>query len=117
MTRHNDLIFIRHMRDHAREAMDLLGSTPRSELGQSRVVQLALMQLLEIVGEAANRVSDETRLHLSSLPWRDMVGMRNRLIHGYASVNIAVLWDTIQDDLPAIVKDLESYLAQDRGFE
>lgn len=113
MTRHNDFVYLRHMRDHAREAMELLGGTPREELAQSRVVQLALMQLLEIVGEAANRVSPETRKRLVGLPWRDMVNMRNRIIHGYDTVKVAILWDTVQDDLPDIVAALDEFLTDD----
>ncbi len=81
---------------YAREALDILGERTREELTESRVLQLALLHLIEIVGEAASKVSPATRSKLSQLPWRGMVGMRNRIIHGYDTVNIAVLWDTLK---------------------
>ncbi len=67
----------------------------------------AVMRQLEIMGEAARRLSEETRLELSEIPWRQIIGMRNRLIHGYDDVDLAIVWDTIQNDLPLVVAQLE----------
>lgn len=117
MTRHNDLVYLRHMRDHAREAMEILGNTPRGELGSSRVLQLALLHLVEIVGEAAGRVSPETRSKFAAIPWRDIVGMRNRITHGYDTVRIAILWDTVVDDLPVLCNALDQYLGPEGGIK
>ena len=119
MTRRNDLVYLRHMRDHAPEAMEILGATPRDELASARTVQLALLHLVEIVGEAAGRVSSETRSELASLPWRDIMDMRNRIIHGYDTVQVTMLWDTITEDLPILVETLETYLVEkkDRSTE
>ncbi len=113
MTRHDDSVYLRHMRDHAREAMEILGTTARDQLGASRVLQLALLHLVEIVGEAAGRVSPETRSKLGDIPWRDLVGMRNRIIHGYDAVKIVLLWDTVVDDLPQLCNALDQYLGAD----
>ncbi len=110
MTRHNDIIYLRHMRDHAREAIDLLGPLPRDHFSESRTLQLALLHLVEIVGEAATRVSPETRAELALIPWREIVAMRNRIIHGYATVSCTMLWDTVADDLPVLVNLLDQYL-------
>ena len=110
MTRHNDLVYLRHMRDHAREAISILGTTPRDRLSESRVLQLALLHLVEIAGEAAPRVSPETRAKLGALPWSDIVGMRNRIIHGYDTVKITMLWDTVTEDLPVLVDALDQFL-------
>jgi uncharacterized protein with HEPN domain len=67
------------------------------------MLELALVRLLEIIGEAAGRVTPETRAHLPNIPWSDVVAMRNRLIHGYDSVDPDILWDTIKHDLPPLV--------------
>ena len=108
MTLHNDNVFLEHMLSHAREALEILGKRTREELADSRVLQLALLHLVEIVGEAASKVSPVTQAKLGQLPWRGMVGMRNRIIHGYDTVNIAVLWDTLEHDLPELVGKLEA---------
>jgi uncharacterized protein with HEPN domain len=110
MSRHRDEVYLRHMLDHAREALDIRGQQSKEELKNSRVHQLALLHLVEIVGEAATKVSLETQSELNMLPWRGMVGMRNRIIHGYDTVNVAVLWDTIESDLPELVAMLEDCL-------
>jgi uncharacterized protein with HEPN domain len=108
MTLHDPLIRLKHMRDHAREAIDLLGDKTLDELRQDRVLQLALVQLIEILGEAASRVSSETRAAYPSVPWQRAADMRNKLIHGYDIIELAVVYDTVKDDLPPLVEQLES---------
>ena len=117
MTQHSDDVYIEHMLAHAREALDILGKRTREDLAGSRVLQLALLHLVEIVGEAASKVSPATRSKLNALPWRGMVGMRNRIIHGYDTVNIAVLWDTLEHDLPELVAKLEACIVEGDGEE
>ncbi len=58
--------------------------------------------LVEIIGEAAARVGTESREKYPSIPWLQVVGIRNRLVHGYDAVDLDVLWDTIIDDLPRL---------------
>lgn len=60
-----------------------------------------------VIGEAAAKVTEDGRKTHPGIPWRDMVGMRNRLIHGYDEVDLKVLYDTIRYDLPDLVKELE----------
>lgn len=69
--------------------------------------QAAVMRQLEIMGEAARRISEETRLQLSQIPWRQIIATRNRLIHGYDDVDLSIVWDTIQNDLPPLIAQLE----------
>lgn len=82
----------------------------QGEIAADRKLQLALTRLIEIVGEAATRVSQETRLRHPEIPWPEMVGMRNRLIHGYDMVDWAVLQSTITVDLPQLVTQLDAIL-------
>lgn len=110
MTQHSDSVYIEHMLAHAREAIGILGDRTREEFNDSRVLQLALLHLIEIVGEAASKVSPATRARLDQLPWRGMVSMRNRIIHGYETVSISVLWDTLVDDLPKLVAMLDEFV-------
>jgi uncharacterized protein with HEPN domain len=61
---------------------------------------LSLVKAIEILGEAASRVSEETRSEFCSIPWRDIIAMRNRLIHGYFDINLDIVWKTVTDELP-----------------
>jgi uncharacterized protein with HEPN domain len=80
----------------------------REDLDTDAVLAAALERFIEVVGEAASRVSPTTRERLSGIPWTEIVGMRNRLIHGYASVDHDVVWTVVSRDLPALVSTLEN---------
>jgi uncharacterized protein with HEPN domain len=110
MTQHDPTVRIRHMRDHAAEAIDMLGERTLAELRDDRMLQLALVQLIEIVGEAASRIPDEVRKANPSIPWQLAADMRNKLIHGYDLVEYEVVFDTVKEDLPPLVAQLDSIL-------
>ncbi len=93
---------------HAREAVQLLQNRKRPDLDQDRLLNLALVRLLEIIGEAANRVPEEERARLPEVPWPQIVSLRNRLIHGYDEVDFDILWQILTHDLPQLVKALEN---------
>jgi uncharacterized protein with HEPN domain len=110
MTQHNPDIRIRHMRDHAQEAIHMLGNSTLEELRQDRKLQLALVQLIEIVGEAASRIPDDVRQANSAVPWQLAADMRNKLIHGYDVIEYGIVYDTVKDDLPILVQKLNAIL-------
>jgi len=107
MSKHEDRVGLRDMLSHAREAVELLENMSREALAQDRVMQLALTRLVEIVGEAANRVSAATREVKPEIPWSQIIGMRNRLVHGYDVIDLDLLWDTVTSDLPPLIKALQ----------
>ena len=118
MTRHDDMNRMRHMLDHAREAVSLIQGKQREDLNRERLLELSLTRLIEIVGEAAGQVSREGQTKYGSIPWREIIGMRHRLIHGYTQVDLDILWDTIEDDLPPLIEKLETALGEtDSGKE
>ncbi|MBI5178536.1 MAG: DUF86 domain-containing protein [Nitrospinae bacterium] len=110
MPLHDDGIRLRHMLDHAREALAIAKGIKRETLDSNRILSLALVRLLEIISEAANRVSDQCRRENPSLPWAQVVSLRNRLIHGYDSVDHDILWQILTGDLPVLVAELENIL-------
>ncbi|MGD8441197.1 MAG: DUF86 domain-containing protein [Holophagae bacterium] len=112
MTLHDDTVALRHMRDHVAEAIELAADRQRDDLDGDRVLALALTKLVEIVGEAAVRVSEELRDSHNEIPWRQIVGTRNRLIHGYDAVDHDILWGIIDRELPVLLGQLENVLAQ-----
>lgn len=115
MSMRDDLTSMKDMLDHAREAAELLGDAGREDLGRDRVRQLALTRLVEIIGEAANRVSEDARLDAPEIPWPQIIGMRNRLIHGYDVIDYDLLWDTIANDLPPLIAALQDALGENRS--
>ena len=110
MTRHDDRIRLQHMLDHAREAIVMVNEKERSDLSRDRMFELATVRLIEVIGEAAARVSAEGREKFTSIPWQEVVGMRNRLIHGYDQVDLDILWNNIEIDLPPLITALEEIL-------
>jgi len=70
-----------------------------------------LIAEIQIIGEAANKISREFKESIPSIPWNDVIGMRNRLIHAYADVNLDILWDTVKRALPPLIAELAALLA------
>lgn len=108
MSRRDPALARQHMLDHAREAVEMLRGRARSDLDTDRQLNLALTRLLEIIGEAAGRLLDEERSAFPSVPWYEIIGLRNRLVHGYDSVDLDILWQTVLEDLPSLIAALES---------
>ena len=107
----DDRVRLRHMLDASAKAIALLRDRERTVLEEDEVLALALVRLLEIIGEAASQVSEATRGALPEVPWRQIVGMRNILIHGYADLNMDFVWQTVQTDLPGLHATLVKTLA------
>ncbi len=114
MSRHETSVALRHMISHAKEAIDLAQNTSRAELDTHRLLNLSLVRLLEIVGEAARRIPKDVQLRYPDIPWGQIIGLRNRLIHGYDTVDFDILWEILTGDLPPLVVRLEHILA-DQG--
>lgn len=112
MSRHEDLLRLKHMRDYAREAVALAGGLTLESFRADRMAQLALIHLVEIVGEAASRVSPATQSAISDVPWSKVIGTRHRIVHGYDKIDLQLLWDTIRTNLPPLVRQLERAIAR-----
>ena len=103
----DDSTRLRHMLDSAKEVVKLASGKSKADIEKERVLNLALVRLIEIVGESASRVSSESREKYPSIPWQQIIGMRNRLIHGYDEIDFEILYQTITQDLPQLITDLE----------
>jgi len=109
----NDRVRLQHMLDASFEAQDMIAGRCREDLSTDRQLSLALQRLIEIIGEAAKKVTAETRARTAEIKWPAIAGMRDRLIHAYFDVNLDLLWDTLTDDLPPLTSELESLLEAD----
>jgi uncharacterized protein with HEPN domain len=101
---------LRHMLDHAEETVSFARDRTRADLDADRLLNLALTRLLEIMGEAAGRVPEDLRERHPEIPWPQIVGLRNRLIHGYDSVDLNILWQIVTSDLPPLIVSLKSII-------
>jgi uncharacterized protein with HEPN domain len=110
MSRHDDAVRLRHMLDAARKAVSLVAGKARPEIAADELAQLALARLLEIVGEAAGKVSPDYQAAHPEIPWPSMGGLRNRLAHAYFDVDLDILLDIVAKDLPPLIRQLEGLL-------
>jgi len=90
---------VRHLADEGRERFD-----------QDELAQVYFTHQILVLGEAASRVSDDVRAQFPSVPWGKMIGMRNALLHGYFTIELDIVWDTAQQDLPVLERQLRSML-------
>ena len=105
-----DLIRVRHMVEAAREAMTFARGCQLADLAHDRMRVLAIVRCIEIVGEAAGQISREYREASPDVPWAAIVAMRNRLVHAYFDVDLERVLDTVNDDLPQLLNQLEPRL-------
>jgi uncharacterized protein with HEPN domain len=105
--RRDDQLRLRHMLDAANEAISFACGKSRCDLDSDRMLTLALVKSIEIIGEAAARVTADGRAESPEIPWQDIIGMRNRLIHAYFAIDLDRVWDTVSDDLPPLIAILE----------
>ena len=106
----NDVIRLRHMLDYARKALLFCKGKTRADIEQDEQLMLALVRLVEVIGEAASRTSQNLQEHTPSIPWADIIGTRNRLVHAYFNVDLDVLWEIIKNDLPPLVVELQKII-------
>ncbi len=96
------------MLEAAQKATKLTAGLSLSDLKNDEIRALALTHLLEILGEAAKGVSDSTRNKHPNIPWSQMAATRDRLIHGYLSVDLGIIWEIVTHDLPPVVVSLKA---------
>ncbi len=96
----------------ARKALDFVADSDEGSFAKDEKTVFAAVRALEIIGEAARRIPDPFRQEHPGIPWREMAGMRDKLIHDYFGVNLEVIWKTIHEDLPPLIKAIQALLTQ-----
>jgi uncharacterized protein with HEPN domain len=109
--RKSDVFRLRHMLDAARRASQHASTRSRADLEADTLFADGVIYALLVLGEAAGRVAVEERERLPGIPWGKIVGMRNRLVHGYDDVNPDTVWQVLTHDLPPLIAELERILA------
>jgi len=96
----DDSIYIDHILNSINRILDYISGKDREAFESDLVTQDAVVRQLEIIGEATKRVSNELRSMHPDIPWSDMAGMRDVLIHDYLDVDLGVVWKTASEDIP-----------------
>jgi uncharacterized protein with HEPN domain len=97
---------LRDMLENARLARQFMQGKTHEDLTRDAMLAYAVVRALEVVGEAANRVTPEAMAALPGLQWSNMIGMRNRLVHGYDNINYEIVWNVVQEDLASLIETL-----------
>jgi uncharacterized protein with HEPN domain len=110
--RADDRVRILHMIDAAESLEQFTTGRERADLETNRMLLFAIIRAIEVMGEAASKVTNETRDDAPDIPWIAIVGMRNRLIHGYFDVDSDVVWKTVTKEIPALLRSLKTLVKE-----
>jgi uncharacterized protein with HEPN domain len=111
-----DQVRLRHMVEAARDAVSFIEGKTRADLDSDRMRSLALVRCIEVIGEAASRLSPEFQQAHPEVPWPVIVATRNRLIHAYFDINLDIVWNTVVQDLPPLIETLEALIAAEPPY-
>lgn len=102
------------MLEAAQKAVEFARDRTRADLDSDEMFALAMVRLLEIVGEAAKGVSADFRRRCPAIPWRQLAGTRDRLIHGYFDVDFDIVWAIVANDIPPLIAELQKVVSRPR---
>ena len=108
------LDYLQDMLENAKRAIQFTAGMNYEVFAKDNKTVYAVIRAVEIIGEAASNIPENVRSKYGEIPWRDIKGMRNKLVHRYFGINMEVVWQTIHEDLPMIIKILENILAQEQ---
>ena len=106
----DDTVRLLHMLEYALKAAAFTKGKSRSDLNDNEMLAMATIHAIEIIGEAASTVSQELQDRYPKIPWDQIIGTRNRLVHGYIEINLDIIWAIITTDLPPLISNLKRAL-------
>ncbi len=105
--RKDDQLFLGHILDAANHATNLVRGKSRDDLNHDMALRFALPHLVQIIGEAARRLSAEFMADHPEIPWKTMIGMRHKIVHDYFGVDMDLVWKTVTEELPPLLSKLQ----------
>ena len=115
MPHRRDSVFIAQMIEAAEAALEFCEGQTAESFAGDRLVGFAVVRAIQLVGQAARGVSTRLQAAHPEIPWREIVGMRNVVVHDYADVDMALIWKTVHDDLPGLAERLRAILDEGSG--
>ncbi|UBF27150.1 DUF86 domain-containing protein [Kovacikia minuta CCNUW1] len=110
MTQRDDQVYVGHRLDTANNAIGFVQGLTREDFDNNELLRLSLTHLLQVIGEAARRVSPDFRLAYPQIDWKVIVGMRSKVVHDYLNVDEDIVWDSVTNELPTLMAELEKIL-------
>jgi uncharacterized protein with HEPN domain len=107
-----DKIRIEHMIEAAADIVDFISGKSRDDLDRERMLYLAVVRSIEVIGEAASKVSAETRQVSPQIPWRVIIAMRSRIVHAYHDINRSTVWRTAVEEVPKLLSELRALIRE-----
>ena len=108
-----DLVYVGHMLDMARKAVGKVIGLTHDAYDADENLRLALTHLVQVIGEAGRNVSSDFCNEHPEIPWQDIVGMRNKVVHDYLGVDEDIVWQVVTEDLPTLIASLDEILTSD----
>ena len=102
----DDTVYLRHIIDAFLQIERYTNGVTYEEFLSNSLLQDAVIRQLEVMGEAARNLSADLQNEYPAIPWRQMISLRNRMIHAYFNVNLQIIWEIIQGDIPNLKQDM-----------
>lgn len=106
----DNLVFLSHIRDSCRKVLDFVAGYDYAKFKTDEKTISAALRELSVIGEAARKTSEDFRQKHPQIPWEQIFGMRNRLVHDYLGVQLPIVWQTLQEDVPNLLKTIQEIL-------
>jgi uncharacterized protein with HEPN domain len=111
----DEIVYVGHMLDKAQEALSLVRAKTRQDYDNDTALRLALTHLIQVIGEAARRVSPKFRERHPHIPWDAIAGMRSKIVHDYMNVDEDIVWDSVTQELQPLIEDLKKIVPPENG--
>jgi len=106
----DDWVFVGHMLDISQKAVEAVAGKTREAYDRDEILRMALVHFIQVIGEAARKVSTEFQETHSQVPWHEIIGTRHRIVHDYLNVDEDLVWEVVTHDLPELIQALEKIL-------
>ncbi|MDX2239204.1 MAG: DUF86 domain-containing protein [Leptolyngbyaceae cyanobacterium bins.302] len=110
----DDSVRLQHMLQWSQSAVPFAQGKTREDLESDEMLVLSLVRCIEVVGEAASKITKVRQAQLPQISWTQVIGMRNRLVHGYFDVDLDIVWNTVTYNLPSLIVELEDIMGSEK---
>jgi len=117
MAQQDDVVYVGHMLDMTRRAVKAIKNKSRTKYDKDDILRLGLTHLVQVIGEAARKVSAKFQRAHPEIPWRNIIGMRHRIVHDYMRVDEDILWQVVTNDLPELLPLLEEIMPEEEDSQ
>ncbi len=107
-----DRVRVLHKIDAAEEAISFIANVSETEFTRNKMATQTVIKEIEIIGETAAKISTETKNYYNNIPWQDILGMRNRLVHGYFDTDVKLVWNTVKHNLPSLISSMQKIIVE-----